>query len=161
MRGTGGCENEGRGTSIVSQKFSSETLKYQKQTLRLTTPKLHPGTERRLGPRSLRTTSRKIKNWWGTAPGVLTMPYWLNSEPIPSMLQSCGERGCCIIYLSRGPICEAEFRRNYPWWYRTSRQCSRCRTAGDSGMPGSGDDHQKAHRATIAGAECRSGYRRC
>jgi hypothetical protein len=29
----------------------------QKQVLRLTTPKLHPGTEKRLGPLSLRMTA--------------------------------------------------------------------------------------------------------
>jgi hypothetical protein len=64
-------------------------------------------------------------------------------------------------YLIRGPTCEAEFRSNYPWWYRTSRRCGRRGTASNFGMPGSGDDHQKAHCATIAGAQRRSRYRRC
>src|ERR1700679_761302 len=35
--------------------------------------------------------------------------------------------------------CEAEFRRNYRWWYRTSRRCSCRGTAGNFGMPGSCD----------------------
>jgi hypothetical protein len=30
------------------------------------------------------------------------MPYWLNLEPIPSMLPSWDERGCRILTLSRG-----------------------------------------------------------
>ncbi|MGA9673271.1 MAG: glycoside hydrolase family 3 C-terminal domain-containing protein, partial [Terracidiphilus sp.] len=41
---------------------------------------------------------------------------------------------------------------NYPWWYRTSRRCSCRGIAGNFGVPGSGDGHQKAHCGAIASA---------
>jgi hypothetical protein len=67
-----------------------------------------------------------------------------------------GVNGAVASYLSRGRIFEAEFRSNYPWWYRTSRRCGRRGTVSNFGMPGSGDGHQKAHCAAIAGAQRRS-----
>lgn len=41
-------------------------------------------------------------------------------------------------------------------WYRASRWCSRQGAAGNSGMPGSGDGHQKTHCGAITGAQRRS-----
>ncbi len=76
-------------------------------------------------------------------------------NPLPNRFTG-GTRIAILPYLGRGPICEAEFRSNYPRWYRTSRRCSRRGAAGNFGMPGSGDGHQKAHCAAIAGAQRRS-----
>jgi hypothetical protein len=86
---------------------------------------------------SIRTWLKKTDTHGITGPSI---PF-LIGEPrrrTDLSLPRRGRSGRSHPYLSRGPIREAKFRNNYPWWYRTSRRCSRRGTARNFGMPGSG-----------------------